>query len=365
MRRFIVDETLGSVQNPISSRIKNIQALRGVAVLLVVFFHMVTIEKKYGGTNTLLPDYFQFGMFGVDLFFVISGFVMVTVTRGKFQQPRQAVTFLYHRISRIYPLYWFYSLLVLAVFLLHPSFVNSSQFGQVNILASFLLLPQKHLPLLMVGWTLVHEMYFYLVFFLLLFLPEKHLVKSIGFWTAIILFLQLYITSDSPLALRLISHPLTIEFVGGCLLALCTRQNKGTLSAPFFLISALFIFAASILSYILYLQTTGQVEPAGWWRILIMGIPAILIIFCLVRAEQRNVVLPRLLGKIGDASYSIYLSHVLTLSLIGRIWAEFSSDSTADNWFALPFMLLSVVAVGYISYVTVERPMIAAGRKIA
>ncbi|MEA2116633.1 MAG: acyltransferase, partial [Thermodesulfobacteriota bacterium] len=154
MRRFIVDETLGSVQNQISNRIKNIQALRGVAVLLVVFFHMVTIEKKYGGTNTLLSDYFQFGMFGVDLFFVISGFVMVTVSRGKFQQPRQAATFLYHRISRIYPMYWFYSLLVLAVFLLQPSFVNSSQFGQVNILASFLLLPQKHLPLLMVGWTL-------------------------------------------------------------------------------------------------------------------------------------------------------------------------------------------------------------------
>ncbi len=96
-----------------------------------------------------------------------------------------------------------------------------------------------------------------------------------------------------------------------------------------------------------------------------MGIPAILFIFCLVRAEQKNVLLPGLLGRIGDASYSIYLSHVLTLSLIGRIWVEFSSDSVADNWFALPFMLLSVVAVGYISYVTVERPMITAGRRIA
>ena len=353
------------MQNPISSRIKNIQALRGVAVLLVVFFHMVTIEKKYGGTNTLLPDYFQFGMFGVDLFFVISGFVMVTVTRGKFQQPRQAVTFLYHRISRIYPLYWFYSLLVLAVFLLQPSFVNSSQSGQVNILASFLILPQKHLPLLMVGWTLVHEMYFYLVFFLLLFLPEKHLVKGIGLWTAIILFLQLYITPDTSPALRLISHPLTIEFVGGCLLALFISRKKSTLSAPFFLLSARFIFAASIFSYILYWQTTGQVEPAGWWRILIMGIPAIIIIFCLVRAEQRNVVLPGPLCKIGDASYSIYLSHVLTLSLIGRIWAEFSSDSTVDNWLVLPFMLLSVVAVGTVSYSLVERRMIAVSRKIA
>ena len=353
------------MQNSTSSKIKNIQALRGVAVLLVVFFHMVTIEKKYGGTNALLPDYFQFGMFGVDLFFVISGFVMVTVTRGKFQQSRQAFTFLYHRISRIYPLYWFYSLLVLVAFLLQPSFVNSSQFGQVNILASFLILPQKHLPLLMVGWTLVHEMYFYLIFFLLLFFPEKQLVKCIGLWTAIIVFLQLYITPDSSPALRLISHPLTIEFIGGCLLAICTRQKKNTFSAPFFLLSALFLFVASILSYILYWQTTGHVEPLGWWRILIMGIPAILIIFCLVRAEHKNFVLPGPLCRIGDASYSIYLSHVLTLSLIGRIWAEFSSDSTADNWFALPFMLLSVVAVGYISYVTVERPMIAASRKIA
>jgi exopolysaccharide production protein ExoZ len=208
-------------------------------------------------------------------------------------------------------------------------------------------------------------MYFYLIFFLLLFFPEKHLVKCIGLWAAIILFLQLYITPDTSPVLRLLAHPLTIEFIGGCLLALFSMQKKNTLSASFFLISALFFFAASIFSYILYWQTTGHVEPLGWWRILIMGIPAILIIFCLVRAEHKNFVLPGPLCRIGDASYSIYLSHVLTLSLIGRIWAEFSSDSFADNWFALPFMLLSVVAVGYISYVTVERPIIAASRKIA
>ena len=147
-------------------KIQNIQALRGIAVLSVVFFHLLTIEQKYGGSKTILPDLLQFGMFGVDLFFVISGFVMVTVTRGKFQILKQASRFIYHRAARIYPTYWVYSILVLIVFLLQPSWVNNSQGNQANILASFLLFPSQTLPLVMVGWTLIHEIYFYLVFIL-------------------------------------------------------------------------------------------------------------------------------------------------------------------------------------------------------
>ena len=348
-----------------SKKIKNIQALRGVAVLLIVFFHMATIEKKYGGTHTLLPDFLQFGMFGVDLFFVISGFVMVTVTRKKFQQPRQAFTFLYHRVSRIYPLYWFYSLLVLAIFLFQPSLVNSSQGNQVNILASFLLLPQQQLPLLMVGWTLVHEIYFYLVFFIFLFLPEKRLIAALGLWITVILLFQFQITSAAPPALRLISHPLTLEFIGGCLLAVLTAGKKSSLAAGFSLLAALLILTAAILCFVLQWQTTGLIEPPGWWRIVIMGVPALLIVYCLVQAEQQHLVLPGPLCRIGDISYSIYLSHVLILNFIGRIWAGFATDATVDNWLILPIMLLAVIAVGFVSYIRVERPMIAISRKIA
>ena len=122
-------------------KLLNIQALRGVAVISVVLFHLVTIEKKYGGPKTFLPDIFNFGMFGVDLFFVISGFVMIAVTRGKFQNTKQAIRFLYRRASRIYPTYWVYSILVLMVFWFNPTLVNSSQGNQVDILASFLLIP--------------------------------------------------------------------------------------------------------------------------------------------------------------------------------------------------------------------------------
>ena len=113
--------------------------LRGVAVLSVILFHLVPIEQKYGGSKTMLSALFHYGMFGVDLFFVISGFVMVAVSRGKFKQQKYALSFIYHRASRIYPTYWFYSILVLIIFFTQPSWVNSSQGNQMNILASFLL----------------------------------------------------------------------------------------------------------------------------------------------------------------------------------------------------------------------------------
>ena len=106
-------------------------------------------------------------MSGVDLFFVISGFVMVTITGNQFQRAGFVREFLFHRITRIYPLYWLFTLLALAVLLARPDMLKRS-FEAQELVRSVLLLPQDGLPLLMVGWTLIHEMYFYIVFSLLL-----------------------------------------------------------------------------------------------------------------------------------------------------------------------------------------------------
>ncbi len=84
---------------------------------------------------------------------------MATVIQGQFQRPQAVSQFLISRFTRIYPLYWFYSVLVLFIFITHPSWVNQSEGGQVNILKSFIN-STKSLPLLLVGWTLIHEIYF-------------------------------------------------------------------------------------------------------------------------------------------------------------------------------------------------------------
>lgn len=345
-------------------RIQNIQALRGAAALLVVLFHLVPTEQKYGGGETILSGSFQFGMFGVDLFFVISGFVMVVVTSGQDRNPKNAFKFIYRRASRIYPTYWVYTLLVLYVFLIHPSWVNSSQGNQANILTSFLLLPSDALPLVMVGWTLIHEMYFYLVFFLmLLFVPEKRMGVATVLWGLAVLSMNLLFQSNQPLA-RIISHPLTLEFIAGCLLAIVYYRNSTSMTGRSLMITACLGFFVSFLGYHCYHFITGQVAPQSWWRVLMFGGPASLMVFCLVHAETKGLVAPSPLIKMGNASYSIYLSHLLTLSATGRCWHLFASSNTFDNYIMIPLMFMLVVMVGMISYHVVEKPLLKISRKI-
>jgi peptidoglycan/LPS O-acetylase OafA/YrhL len=326
---------------------------------LVVLFHLGLIERKYGVVDTLLPGVLQFGASGVDLFFVISGFVMVTVTRGHFRNARQALVFLFRRVTRIYPLYWVYSLLALAVFLIQPSWVNSTQGNQVNLLASFLLLPSDRLPLVQVGWSLIHEMYFYLAYFsILLLLPERALAFSLAAWGAGVVLLHLTVSPSNP-ALALVSHPLTWEFLGGCLVAVMFhRRDTGPRGGTAFMIIAGVLFVASVAGHEVNRYITGQVVPEGWWRVLIYGGPAVGIVYALTAAERKGVVLPSVLVHVGNASYSIYLSHLFVLSVAGRIWQRVLTTGSADNvLFALMAFGL-VLLTGVASYWLVETPLL-------
>ena len=347
------------------NKIQNIQALRGIAVLSVVLFHSLYIEQKYGGSETLLPNILQFGMFGVDLFFVISGFVMVTVTRGKFQILKEALRFIYHRLVRIYPIYWVYSVLLLIVYFIQPTWINNAQGNQVDILASFLLLPSHILPLVVVGWTLIHEVYFYLMFFIILLLtPERYLIYTVLLWGLGVGLLNFYLQSSSPV-LMLISHPLTIEFIGGCLLAITYFKKDVKIRSEILLIIVGLGLAASVYGFLCYQNITGSIAPLGWWRVIILGIPALLTVYCLTIAERNGWVIHTSIIRIGDASYSIYLSHLLTISTFGRIWSLFSIDDVLDNIIMLPILFMLVLMVGFLSYWYVEKPFLKLSRRIA
>jgi peptidoglycan/LPS O-acetylase OafA/YrhL len=203
------------------NKLRSIQALRGIAVLGVVAFHSLSIEKKYSGGDFLLPESLRLGQSGIDLFFVISGFVMVTVTKGRFAHSGEMMRFLWGRITRIYPTYWFYFFLTVVVFLIKPNWVNSSQNHQFQFISSFLLLPSDQLPLVMVAWSLTHELWFYLVLAVLLKFKEHLLFPSLILWGAIIIIFNLLATTDnlSPAA-RIALHPYSLEFIIGALVAI-------------------------------------------------------------------------------------------------------------------------------------------------
>ena len=345
-------------------RIQNIQALRGIAVSSVVLMHLMIMEKKFGGAQTLLSGTMIFRFFGVDLFFIMSGFLMVTITRGKFQDPVKALKFLYARLAKIYPIYWIFTSLVLIVYLIRPEWVNSYQGNQVHILSSFLLIPEQTLPLIIVAWTLVHEMYFYIIFtIIILLVPEKYLKQSILLWGIFVLAINLLVGPVNPF-IKVVSHPLTFEFIAGCLLAYIYHNSDIKIRKKILLPAAAFSVLLSLAGCFLYQSVTGEVELLSWWRILIFGVPALITVFCMIYAEKDGFTIHNIFYSIGNASYSIYLTHVLALSALGRVWGMFAFEGIIDNIIMIPVSFALVLLTGFISYTYLEKPLLNLSKKI-
>ena len=333
------------------SRFENIQVLRGIAVMMVVLFHIHALESQYFHAITLMPDFFDVGTAGVDIFFVVSGFIMIEVTRGKFQQPVEIFRFIYNRIARIYPIYWFYSLLLLLVFFIHPAWINHLQADHhLSMVRSFLLIPQETLPLLTVSWTLIHEMYFYVVMTGLLLLPEKFLLQLLGLWALFVMVSHFLGTAHSA-TLLLMTHPLTIEFIAGCLIAKFHAQGKK--------LSAWCVFVLGIITFlgVGYAHFLPSDVRGGWPRIILFGTPSVLLVYGGVLLEHHKILISTLLRKLGNASYSIYLSHLFVLSVLGRMYAVVVISNPIVHMAALILELIVVMVVGWLSFHYLENPL--------
>lgn len=347
----------------VREKIENIQALRGVAVLLVLLYHGMLHEKKYGLNEMLLPDFLQVGASGVDLFFVISGFVITTVTRGHFGKDGAIGMFIWNRMTRIYPLFWFYWLLFVLAFYLFPQNMATASLGSsYAVLKSFLLLPQDHFPILSVSWTLVHELYFYIVFSLFLLFDRKRLGR---FLLVFLLFLAAgnIIHFFAPFAkaawLKVVIHPLTLEFIAGCLIS---ELIHGSRARGYALASFIGGAAGLVVLSVIFLRQLAWEVPDGWTRVALFGLPCAAIVYGAAALEiQEGRKISRLLNVIGDASYSIYLSHAMVFSVIGVLSGRlFNAGSNA----VLVFLMLSGALVwGLLSYYFIERPTLSLLRK--
>ncbi len=331
--------------------------------MLVVLFHLASIEANYGHGYRMSSDTWTFGMSGVDLFFVISGFVMVTVTRGRFGIPGESLRFLLHRATRIYPLYWIFSFLVLAAFLIGPGLMKRSlQGGEIDLISSFLLLPQDGLPLLMPGWTLIHEMYFYCVFALLLLFPERWLGRLLAGWATTIVGASLLFPAPAEATLRLVTHPLTLEFIAGGLVALVVHRSSPR-TAGRSLAAGVMLWPAG---YLVHIGLGYGFEPSGELRVLVFGIPAALVVHGLAALELgASRTLPAWSVRLGDASYSLYLSHVLVMGALARIGTTLPQAGD-PMWRPVLLVILVAAAAGFavICHRCVEAPLLQISRSL-
>jgi exopolysaccharide production protein ExoZ len=302
--------------------LKSIHYLRAVAAIMVVIFHI------FSNIDFMRPQvesvYWMRG--GVDIFFVISGYVMVKSTENRDISPGH---FFAQRLKRIVPMYWIATLAAMLQINGHWNYK----------LMSFLFIPAMHpdfeamQPVVEPGWTLNYEMFFYAIFALSLLLQQAHRFAVIAVsFAALVLVGTLTEGTD---IFEFYSRPIIIEFLFGMMLA------KYKIELPMIVVPIGF--------FLMF-----RMQPLQLDRLWSFGLPALLIVSGALSAEKH---LPhwKIASLLGSASYSIYLFHLLALGVALHFFPSTGLDSSAFAIVSLMFILLTGCAL----YWLLERPLIS------
>jgi len=307
-------------------RLHALQYLRAFAALAVVYSHSVI---QVSGFEQYLLDV---GSFGVDIFFVISGFIMVYIAKPD----DKPAAFIVNRIRRVVPLYWFFTGLMALILIVMPNVFKATVFSWDTLVLSLTFIPHFSIayegyvwPLLAPGWSLIFEMYFYGLFALSLFLPPRYRVASItGVIVVVFVIATLNHTGESAMA-QFFAKSMVFEFILGMLLALAWKKGFRLPSSTAW---CLLVFALCLLF----------MEPP-FPRIFEYGLPSLLIVAACLYIRVPESPLGVLLG---DASYALYLSHIFTLGVLRKFVAPLLGDSQMAAYL---FVIISLVVCTVVS----------------
>ncbi len=340
----------------------NVQILRAFAACLVVWAHL---SELFPGSSLL--RYTPYGLEGVDLFFVISGFIMVYTTSQRVTGP---LAFLFRRFLRIAPLYYIATLLVILIFLVMPAAFKSTEVDLPSMVKSALFIPYQKsegriYPLYYLGWTLNYEMFFYLMFSIAIWL--RYQLRTY-ICSAIILALTiagLFIHADEYGILAYVyTRPIMLDFVLGMLIAqsadvLLAKTNRNTsLYVGLGFVGLVLMFSLNKIFDAAY--TIAPITNTFFTQ----GVPAAMLVLGAVLLEKAGRATGRSwLTALGDASYSLYLFHFFMVAVIIKICDRFLVPEAGRVGVALVSMPLICLA-SYIIYVLLEKPMHRLSSKI-
>jgi len=336
-----------------------LQVYRGIAAVLVLMFHLNQMSVERLNQVTFL-NLFEAGWSGVDYFFVLSGFIMVYVHRSAIGKKNQLKAFLVKRAVRIYPIYWIITLTVLFFFLVVPGFANNKDLGWGKIILSLFLIPQNDKPILDVGWTLVYELYFYFLFSIAIWLKPKHSVPILLTWlfVTILHFCKIVKFPRSFFLLNVVFGSMNLEFVFGCLAAYIVIKYNNKLGKYRWI-----LFGIANLGYVILgmLVAWGKL---GFERITTFGVLAALLIIAATSIDLKDSPkIPYLLIFLGDASYSIFLTHGPLISASTKIVQKANLGKYFDGFFAPALLAVFAVVFGCIFYSLIEKPLTVFLRK--
>jgi exopolysaccharide production protein ExoZ len=340
-----------------------IQILRAIAALSVAVGHAqgfigIPMERQGEafGWSFLLP----WGA-GVDLFFVISGFIMVYSSEGLFGAPGGAKIFAWRRLSRIVPLYW----CAMALLLLKTAALHKPMPDPASIVTSFLFIPWDTQatgiprPIYDLGWTLNYEMFFYTVFALCIGLRRELAVALVATCLTALIVLGVAHPFQNP-QLFFWTQPIVLEFVFGMGLALMLR-NGVMLPTP---IRYMLIGLGGAAFFRDFLDTGAQphlwITPNDVLRVAGWGLPAAMLVAGCVLKPAREQSTSRFLGAgklLGDASYALYLCHPIVMSAFAMVWFAAGLNTKLPAYLGAGISLAFAIAFSIFVYRSFERPV--------
>jgi len=338
-----------------SRRIVGLQYLRALAAYLVVVVHIGILFHAWG-----LEDLFRLGACGVDIFFVISGFVLTYTVLG--ERSVNPITFIWHRVARVVPSYWLLTLIVCVIAGVARMQMGGTQFSWPNLVKSLLFIPYERgdgrmEPLLFVGWSLNYEMAFYLAFSVAMMAQRRFAwLRWLALGMVLLVASNLLPVQGSRLV-NFYRSPYLLEFV--CGMGLARLYPVMPRSLPLARAAAALLWPA--LCFIIVLPMLLHGFAAHIAGCLIAGG----IVGCTLLVEKAQL-WPRSLfwATMGDASYALYLTHPFVVSGAMLFARRAGLHSAAEMVLLAVSVLIGSTSLAVWYYRHVEQPLtrLAMGR---
>lgn len=309
----------------------NLQALRALAAIAVVVFHVATMP------GTAMP--FSVGAAGVDIFFVLSGFIIA------YSSSRDQRNFLPRRLIRILPAYWIATFIAVLFTLENMALADALDW----LVQSLFYLPDaRGRPVLIfVAWTLVYELAFYLLYWLALRLGARRAP-----WAALAVLPVLALV---PLPGVPRTWPLFLEFALGIAIYLGVERYDLSRRIDKRLALAMAGLALLLMPVLPHLLGSGKDDCDNIERVVTWGLPAACIVLGAIAAERAGCVIRnRLIQLLGAASYAIYLLHPVAIGQLLKV----PPIAPPLSWLACLAASAAAVTLGVVFHLWVETPLL-------